>query len=142
MDIRGTAFGGVVGIALGLMSAVLIYWVGAVITLLSLRGIPLGSSGGPPTLPELALHLLFAAAGCAVGGYVALRLAKARLVPALIVGLALAVAAVVGFGKPISSWPRGFALAMAAACLSGTLIAAAVRGWLRRSPGIVPPVQL
>jgi hypothetical protein len=137
MKIHTSVLRGAAGIAAGLVSAVLVYWAAAVIAMLGMRGVPLGSSGGPPTTAELGLHLLFAAAGSAIGGYVALRMANGRRAPALIVGMTLAAGAIMGFGKQTSNWPSGFGLGMGAACLCGAVIAAAGYGRGRRPSGLI-----
>lgn len=116
---------GILAIAAGGVVAVVAYWVGAVIALLLLRGIPMGSSGGPPTGLELALHLALGGTACLLGATLAVRISRAS--PQLYAGvlaLILGAAAFVGFGKPASNWPVWFGAGMAAMCLLGGATAA------------------
>lgn len=109
-------------ILVGCLSAVLVYWLGAVAALLVLRGIPLGSAGGPPTNTELAAHLVLSALAGFVAVVAAGRLSRAntrQLAGPLVVLLALG--AVVSFAKPASNWPAWFGVAMAIGCAVGVM---------------------
>ena len=109
----------------GCFSAVLVYWFGAVAALLLLRGIPLGSAGGPPTNIELAIHVILSALAGFAGVEVASRLSRAiprhLAIPLVIL---LGLGAIIGFGKPGSTWPSWFPVAMAIMCAIGGMGAA------------------
>ena len=123
-DWTGTS---VIGILCGSAAAAIVYWLGAVISLLAMRGIPLGSGGGPPTNGELLVHLMLGFVAAIVGGALAIRVARAASswLPAVATGLILALVAMRGFGKASSQWPGWFGFAMAAACFGGALAAGA-----------------
>lgn len=123
----------IVGAIAGVVVAAVAYWIFAVIALLAIRGIPLGSSGGPPTITEVILHMVFAGSGSMTGALTARRIANGLRAPAIAMAIVLAVGAVAGFGKEASTWPRGFGIAMGAACLIGTGIAIALQP--KRSDG-------
>lgn len=100
------------------------YWVGAVIALIALHGIPLGSPGGPPTRADLLVHLSLAAAGTFAGARLTMRIAAHRReLHAVVLGLLLAPLVLFGFSKPTSNWPGWFGAAMAAACILGSVAA-------------------
>lgn len=114
----------------GSVVALITYWGGAVIALLTMHGIPLGSAGGPPSRGDVAVHLALAALGSVAGSLVAVRLARNR--PqwhAAAVGLLLGIGAVSGFTKASSQWPTWFGFGMAAACVSGAMFAVRWAQW-------------
>ena len=116
----------VLSVTAGLVVALLVFWGGAVVALLLLRGIPLGSAGGPSTGSEIVLHLALGAAACFAGAMLTVRLSQTS--PRLHVGvlaLILAIGALLSFAKPASQWPRWFGVGMAAMCLLGSAAAAA-----------------
>lgn len=116
----------VLSVAAGGVVALVAYWGGAVLALLLLRGMPLGSTGGPPTGSELAIHLALGAVACFLG--TALTVWMSRASPPLhagVLALILGSGALVGFGKPASQWPSWFGFSMAAMCLLGGAAAAA-----------------
>jgi hypothetical protein len=118
------------GIFMGCLGAVLVYWTGAVVALLLLRGIPLGSAGGPPTAAELGIHLLLGTIGGFVGTWAASRVSgSAPPLLAISIALLLGLAAIVAFGSPASNWPRWFGIGMAISCAVGAMGAV---GWLGR----------
>lgn len=114
----------VAGIAAGVAVAVIAYWFAAVVALISMHGIPLGSPGGPPTPADVSVYLLFGAAATFGGALVATRIAG-RPAPrhALLVGALLAAGAFAGFSKPSSNWPAWFPFAIASACACGAALA-------------------
>ena len=114
----------VVAVAVGGIVAALAYWVGAVIALLAVHGIPLGSPGGGPTAADILVHLLLAVAGSLAGSLVAMRIAThRRQIHAIGLGLLLGVVALLGFSKPANNWPAWFGGAMCAACILGSAAA-------------------
>ncbi|HJU75873.1 MAG TPA: hypothetical protein VJ717_19180 [Gemmatimonadaceae bacterium] len=119
-------------VGLGGLAAIVVYWAGAVVTLLLLRGIPLGSAGGPPTPAEIALHLGLAVVATFIGALVTTKVATVAPRVALgAFGVLLAIGALVGFGKSSSQWPRWFGITVAGVCVS-TVTACAIL-WTRRS---------
>lgn len=118
----------VVALLGGTAGAVIVYWVGAVVALIIMHGIPLGSAGGPPTTGDIVVHLGLGLVAAFCGGLVATRIAAIRPgAHALACGVLLAVGAIVGFGKPTSHWPAWFGFGVAAVCLLGALAAALSR---------------
>lgn len=116
----------IAALVVGAGLASIVYWVGAVIALLAMHGIPLGSPGGPPTWADLLVHLSLAAAGSLAGSSVTMRIAgRRRELYASALGVLLAIIVLVGFSKP-NNWPGWFGPAMAAACIIGSLVAAAI----------------
>lgn len=114
----------VLSVVVGGIVAIGAYWGGAVMALLVMHGLPLGGAGGPPTSTDLAVHLALALATSFSGASLTARLSRASpQIHAGVVGLALAIGALVGFGKPASQWPPWFGAAMAAMCLVGAGVA-------------------
>ena len=108
--------------------AAIVYWIGAVIALLAMHGIPLGSPGGPPTRADILVHVMLAAGGTLVGSSASMRIASSqRELHAIALGALLAIIVLAGFSKP-NNWPGWFGSAMAAACILGSLAAAAISG--------------
>lgn len=116
----------------GLLTAVITYWVAAVVVLFTTRGIPLGSTSEPLSGGEFILHVLMAGGACALGAHVALRITGGWSGSAVAVGLILGVMAFRGFGQHAHNWPRGFPLAIGVACLVGAIGFVAARGAFRR----------
>lgn len=119
-------------VAAGALVAAVGYWIAAVVALLLMHGLPLGSPGGPPTASDVSIHLLFAAVAGFSGGIVALRIAghKPRL-HAFATGALLATFMFLGFSKPASNWPGWFPYGMAVAFGGGAVLAG--RFGVRRS---------
>ena len=112
------------GVVAGGLVAVAGYWIAAVVALLSMRGLPLGSPGGPPTTADVSAHLAFATAASFGGGLVAVRIAGYRPhLHALVTGGLLAIFMFLGFSKPASNWPAWFPYGMAVACAGGAVLA-------------------
>lgn len=117
------------------MTAAVGYWIAAVVALLIMHGIPLGSSGGPPSTADVSAHLAFATAASFVGGLVAVRIAGYRPhLHALVLGGLLATSVFLGFSKPASNWPAWFPYGMAVACGCGAFLAS--RFAIRRSSSL------
>jgi len=96
------------------------YWVGAVIALLMMHGIPLGGPGGGPSRGDVVAHLVIAAVAALAGTSVAIRIERQRAGHnAVILALLLATIVLFGFSKRGSSWPTWFPIAMAAASFFG-----------------------
>lgn len=111
--------------------AIVAYWCAAVVALLTMHGIPLGSAGGPPTAADISVHLALAALASFGGCLVAFRIARTSPhLHAWAVGAVLAIGAIAGFGKPSSQWPAWFSVGMAASCSVGAI--AASRWRMRR----------
>ena len=114
----------VLGVAAGCLVAALVYWVGAVVALLALHGIPLGSAGGPPTSTDIVIHFVLAALGAYVGARVAIRISAAGPTwPAMATGALLATFTIASFSKSSSSWPGWFPFGIAASCILGSVLA-------------------
>lgn len=130
---RASVLKSIGAVVVGGLTAVVGYWMAAVIALVAMHGIPLGSSGGPPTTADVSAHVLFAAAASLGGGFVATRIAdyKPRM-HALVLGGVLALLAFLGFSKPSSNWPDWFPYGMAAACAGGAFVASR---WAPRRTG-------
>lgn len=100
------------------------FWVGAVIALLMMHGIPLGSPGGAASRGDVLAHLVIATVATLAGVTVTIRIESHRSERnAVILGLLLATAVLFGFSSRASSWPTWFPIAMAVACLFGGVIA-------------------
>lgn len=120
------------GVVAGGLVAAAGYWVAAVVALLVMHGLPLGSPGGPPTTADVSAHLAFATAASFGGGLVAARIAGYRPhLHALVIGGLLATFMFLGFSKPASNWPAWFPYGMAVACAGGAALAS--RFAIRRS---------
>lgn len=112
----------VIAVVAGTLAAVVGYWCAAVVALLTMHGIPMGSAGGPPTTADGLVSLAIAAAASCGGGLLTARIAAGRYVM-LAPGLLLGVMSVVGFSRPSSHWPSWFPYGMAASCAAGALLA-------------------
>lgn len=122
----------IVGVVAGGLVAAAGYWMEAVVALLVMHGLPLGSPGGPPTTADVSAHLAFAIAASFGGGLVAVRIAGYRPhLHALVIGGLLATVMFLGFSKPTSNWPAWFPYGMAVACVVGAVLAS--RFAIRRS---------
>jgi hypothetical protein len=114
----------IVAVTAGTVTAFLTYWFGAVVALLVMHGIPLGSAGGAPRTADIAVHVGLAAMSSFGGSRLAIRFGRtATRAHALAVGLVLATGAITGFNKASSSWPGWFGMAIAAAAIAGALAA-------------------
>ena len=112
------------GVVAGGFIAAVGYWLVAVVALLLMHGIPLGSSGGPPSTADVSAHLAFATAASFIGALVAVRIAGYRSqLHALVLGALLGISMFLGFSKPTSNWPAWFPYGMALACGCGALLA-------------------
>lgn len=118
----------IAAVVAGFLAACVAAWCGSVVVLLTARGMPLGSAGGPARAGELGALVLIGF-GAALGGAL---LARRMAVPGgvgapLAVGALLALGAAVGFTRAGSQWPRWFVVALALACLAGAALAARQR---------------
>lgn len=119
------------GVVAGGLVAAAGYWIAAVVALVVMHGLPLGSPGGPPTTADVLAHLAFAAAASLGGGLVAVRIAGYQPhLHASVMGGLLALFVFLGFSKPASNWPDWFPYGMAAACAGGAVLAS--YGTMRR----------
>lgn len=110
----------------GGVMALIAYWVGAVIALLAMRGIPLGSPGGPPTPGDIWVHLTLGAVATFLGARLTMRIAARRIdLHGGVLGLLLGTLMFVGFSKPASNWPTWFGTTMFVACMLGSVVAIA-----------------
>jgi hypothetical protein len=113
----------ILAIAVGGVVAAVGYYVGAVIALLTMHGIPLGSPGGPATRGDVLAHLVIAMITTFAGATVATRIEPQWPERnAFILGLLLGTAVLIGFSKRGSGWPAWFPIALAAACLLGGVL--------------------
>jgi len=120
------------GVVAGALVAAAGYWIAAIVALLLMHGLPLGSRGGPPTTADVSAHLAFATAASFSGGVVAVRIAGyGPHLHALAIGVLLATFMFLGFSKPASNWPAWFPYGMAVACGGGAVLAS--RFAIRRS---------
>lgn len=117
-----TAIKSLIALLLGGLTGGVVYWVIAVVLLLSMHGIPMGSAGGPPTRTDFTVLLVGAMLAGVAAGMVTARLAPARA-HALVVLLAisLAIFAYLGFSNPGANWPRWFAATFALAVTAGVI---------------------
>lgn len=112
------------GVVTGAFIAVIGYWLAAVVALLVMDGIPLGSAGGSPSTADVSVHLALATTGSFGGALIAMWIAGYRpQLHAVVLGALLGVSAFLGFSKPTSNWPAWFPYGMALACGCGALLA-------------------
>jgi hypothetical protein len=117
----------IAAIAVGAAVAIVGYWIGGVIALLAMHGIPLGSPGGKATGGDILAHIILAAVATVIGVSTAIRIDRNRArSDSLVLGLLLALLSAIGFSKESSSWPPWFPIGMALACFGGALIAARI----------------
>lgn len=132
MDTVRTVLRSIGAIVAGGLVAAIGYWAAAVVALLVMHGLPLGSPGGAPTTADVSAHLAFAAAASLGGGLVAMRIAGCRpRLHALAMGGLLAMSMFLGFSKPASNWPVWFPYGMAVAFATGAALASRLA--IRRS---------
>jgi hypothetical protein len=121
----------VIAVLAGGLVATVLFQVGAVIAFVSLYGIPLGASPGPPGVRYFAMNLGFAALAAMVAGWVTARVARPRPRPAVgALAVVLAAVALWGFTKPASQWPRWYPVALGGIAVAGTVLGGVLR--LRR----------
>jgi hypothetical protein len=118
----------VLAVLAGGIVAVVLFQLGAIIAFVTLYGIPLGASPGPPSAGYFAANLGFAAIAAVVGGWVTARFAQPRpLVATGFLAVILAVIAVSAFSKPGSQWSAWFPPVLALIALAGTLAGGLLR---------------
>ena len=124
---------GLLAVLIGGLTAIVTYWGGAIAAFVAIRGIALGSPGGPPTAREVVIHFALGFAASFLGARLAIIIARTSpQMHAGAVGLLAGIGAMAAFGKASSEWPPWFGAAMAASCLGGALAAAV---WMiRRRP--------
>lgn len=124
LSVTQVTMNSIVAIVVGAAIAIASYWIGAVVALLAMHGIPLGSPGGKATGGDILAHFLIATVATVVGVNAAIRIDRARVRPnSLALGLLLASLSAIAFSKESSSWPRWFPIVMVLACIGGALIA-------------------
>lgn len=112
----------------GVLVAVVLAYLGAIVLLITAIGLPLGSTGREPTRGEYLGLLLVAGTAAAIGGHIAAGMARSQSTPAIIVTAAfLAGGSLWAFSTPASQWPAWWApalalMAAAGACLGGTIL--------------------
>jgi hypothetical protein len=112
-----------VAIVVGFGVAVGLYYIGAIVALLTTVGLPLGSPGGQPPGGYYIVNLGLAALAAALGGRVSAWMARGRRHRAVsILALLLASAAMLGFAQPASQWPRWYPVTLALIGAAGTLV--------------------
>lgn len=106
----------------GSLVAIVAYWCAAVVALLMMHGIPLGSAGGRPTLGDIGVHIVLGFTASLLGSLLAIRIAKTSpTLHAGAVGLLVGIGAAAGFSKASSNWPTWFGVAMGTFCFVGAL---------------------
>jgi peptidoglycan/LPS O-acetylase OafA/YrhL len=104
------------------------YQIVAIVALLSVHGIPLGSAGGPPGPAYFAVNLTLSALVAAAAGWTAARIARAHpTAHGAVAGGALAALALWGFTRPASHWPGWYAPVLAWIAVAGCMAGAAAR---------------
>ncbi len=112
----------------GVIVATVLFWAGAVVAFVSLYGIPLGASPGPPGVGYFALNLGFAALSAMVAGWVTARLGRpSHLIPVGALAVVLAGVVLWGFTKPASQWPGWYPPVLALVGLTGALTGGVLR---------------
>ena len=128
---------------MGTLAAITTYWIGAVAALLAMRGVPLGSPGGPASTPELAVHLILGMGAGFVGAIVAARIAVAltrwqAFALTIVLGIVLGATALLSFSNVANEWPVWFGAALGGALAVGTLMGGHVAEWKTRAPAPPP----
>jgi hypothetical protein len=114
----------VIAVLAGGLTGAALYQLGAVIALVVLYGIPLGSSPEPPGVPYYILNLSFAALAAGAAGLVTARLARPDPRAAIaLVAVILAGVSLWGFTRPASQWPAWYAPVLAMIALTAVGIA-------------------
>jgi hypothetical protein len=112
----------VIAAIVGVLSAVLLWYFGLVIFVLTTIGIPLGSESRPQTPTESLILLLLAGAAAAVGGRIAARIAGARRQAAVWAVCAMLGAIMVWGFSGRNSWPDWWGPAVALSMVVGAYI--------------------
>lgn len=125
----------IAAVLLGGLIAAVTYWVGAIITFLSMHGIPLGSAGGPATRADVAANLAVAIVASIAAGAVVSRLAPMRpLAHVVALALGLAVLVLWSFTKPTSQWPSWYPAILVLVGAVGTIAGGLLRNERKPKP--------
>jgi hypothetical protein len=117
-----THFRTVIAAIVGVLSAVLLWYFGLVIFVLTTIGIPLGSASRPQTATESLILLMLAAAAAAVGGRSAARIARAQRQASVWAVCAILAAIMVWGFSGRNSWPDWWGPAIAIAMAIGAYV--------------------
>ena len=106
---------GLLGIAVGLLTAAVFFQLSAALLLLTTDGIPLGAESRTSTFGELVGYLAVGIAAAVIAGWVTVRITGPRMAwPLLLLGVVLGVVAYAGFTMPTSQWPFWWAVMLTA----------------------------
>jgi hypothetical protein len=106
---------GLLGIAVGLLTAAVFFQLSAALLLLTIDGIPLGAESRTSTFGELVGYLAVGIAAAVIAGWVTVRITGPRVAwPLLLLGIVLGVVAYAGFTMPTSQWPFWWAVMLTA----------------------------
>ena len=120
-------------IAIGVLVAVLLAYLGLIVFILATIGIPLGADPEPLTATQYGILLLLAGGAAAFGGRTATRVALGQSrVPVWGVCVTLAIAMLWGFSGR-NSWPAWWGGAVATAMVVGGYIGGSLLQHRRRS---------
>jgi len=109
----------------GVLVTTILAYLGALVFVVARMGIPLGSEGRDPTGGEYVGLLLIAAAAAAVGGRIAVGIARQHGRQVVSAQSVILAAVAFSFLTPASRWPTWWAPALAAAFVIGTWLGAA-----------------
>jgi hypothetical protein len=102
---------GLLGIAVGLLTAAVFFQLSAALLLLTTDGIPLGAESRTSTFGELVGYLAVGIAAAVIAGWVTVRITGPRVAwPLLLLGIVLGVVAYAGFTMPTSQLPFWWAV--------------------------------
>jgi hypothetical protein len=102
---------GLLGIAVGLLTAAVFFQLSAALLLLTTDGIPLGAESRTSTFGELMGYLAVGIAAAVIAGWVTVRITGPRVAwPLLLLGIVLGVVAYAGFTMPTSQLPFWWAV--------------------------------
>ena len=106
---------GLLGIAVGLLTAAVFFQLSAALLLLATDGIPLGAESRTSTFGELVGYLAVGIAAAVIAGWVTVRITGPGVAwPLLLLGIVLGVVAYAGFTMPTSQWPFWWAVMLTA----------------------------
>jgi len=102
---------GLIGVAVGLLTAAMFFQASTALLLLATDGTPLGAESRSTTFGELVGYLAVGIAAAVIGGWITSRITGPHMAwPLLLLGIMLGVVAYVGFTAPTSQWPLWWAV--------------------------------
>ncbi|MET0211655.1 MAG: hypothetical protein ABW292_01575 [Vicinamibacterales bacterium] len=106
---------GLVGVALGLLTAAVFFQASTALLLLATDGNPLGAESRSSTFGELVGYLAVGIAAAVIGGWVTARITGPHMAwPLFLLGIVLGATAYVAFTAPTSQWPLWWAVILTA----------------------------